>query len=87
MTTIGLKVILFSKHSEKYRSYKGTIGKITPNLLKQKFTAATPLTVLNTDITQAALYNRNWDYISVITDEASKKVSTAVASYSPNKNL
>lgn len=87
MTDIGLKVTLFSKHTGKYSSYKGTIGKIAPNLLKQKFTATKPLTVLHTDITQVALYNGKWGYISVIIDEASKEVLTAVASYSPNKKL
>lgn len=87
MTSIGLKVTLFSKHTGKYSSYKGTIGKIAPNLLKQKFTAIKPLTVLHTDVTQVALYNGKWGYISVIIDEASKEVLAAVASYSPNKKL
>lgn len=30
MKTIGRKVTLFSKHTGKYSSYKGTVGKIGP---------------------------------------------------------
>ncbi|BDZ30130.1 IS3 family transposase [Lactiplantibacillus sp. WILCCON 0030] len=87
MTDMDLKVTLFSKHTGKYSSYKGTVGKIAPNLLKQKFNATKPLTVLHTDVTQVALYNGKWSYISVIIDEASKEVLSAVTSYSPNKKL
>ncbi|KRO03496.1 transposase IS150 IS3 family protein [Levilactobacillus paucivorans] len=87
MTAMGLKVTLFSKHTSKYSSYKGSVGKIAPNLLKQRFNATKPLTVMHTDVTQVPLYNGKWGYISVIIDEASKEVLSAVASYSPNKKL
>lgn len=87
MTSIGLKVTLFSKYTDNYSSYKGTIGKIAPNLLKQQFNATVPLTVLHTDITQVAIYNGKRGYISVIIDEASKEVLAAVGSYSPNKKI
>lgn len=84
---MGLKVSIYSKHTSKYSSYKGEVGKIAPNVLNQKFDAKQPLTVFHTDVTQLRLYNGNWGYISVITDEASKEVMAAVVSSSPNKAM
>ncbi|KRK85702.1 IS3 family transposase [Lentilactobacillus sunkii] len=87
MSDMGLKVSIYSKHTSQYHSYKGQIGKIAPNILKQKFTAKQPLTVLHTDVTQVRLYNGKWGYISAITDEASREVLAAAISDSPNKSL
>lgn len=87
MSAMGLKVSIYSKHTSKYSSYKGEVGKIAPNVLNQKFDAKQPLTVFHTDVTQLRLYNGNWGYISVITDEASKEVMAAVVSSSPNKAM
>lgn len=87
MKALGLKVTLFSKHTSKYSSYKGTVGKVVPNLLNQQFNATKPLTVLHTDITQVALSNGKKGYISTIIDEASKEVLAAIASYSPSNQL
>lgn len=87
MSAMGLKVSIYSKHTSKYSSYKGEVGKIAPNVLNQKFDANQPLTVFHTDVTQLRLYNGNWGYISVITDEASKEVMAAVVSSSPNKAM
>lgn len=82
---MGLKVSIYSKHTSKYSSYKGKVGKIAPNVLNQNFDAKQPLTVFHTDVTQIRLYNGNWGYISAITDEASKEVIAAIVSSSPNK--
>lgn len=87
MGDMGLKVTIYSKHTSKYHSYKGKIGTIAPNILKQKFNAKQPLTVLHTDVTQVRLYNGEWGYISAITDEASREVLAAIVSASPNKAL
>ncbi len=87
MSDMGLKVTVYSKHTSQYHSYKGEVGKTAPNLLKQKFDAKQPLTALHTDVTQVRLYNGQWGYISVITDEASREVLSAVVSGSPNKAL
>jgi len=87
MTVMGLKVTLYSKHTGRYNSYRGSVGKVAPNLLNQTFDATKPLTVMHTDITQVSLTNGKWGYISVITDEASKEVLAILASYSPNKKL
>ena len=87
MSDMGLKVTIYSKHTAKYHSYKGTVGTIAPNLLKQRFDAKHPLTVLHTDVTQVRLYSGEWGYISSITDEATREVLAAVVSASPNKVL
>jgi putative transposase len=85
MSDMGLKCVLYSKHTSKYHSYKGNVGRIAPNILKQKFEATQPLTVFHTDVTQVRLYNGEWGYISSITDEASREVLAAIVSASPNK--
>lgn len=87
MSDMGLKVTIYSKHTSKYHSYKGKVGKIAPNILKQQFGARRPFTVLHTDVTQVRLYNGEWGYISSITDEASREVLAAIVSASPNKML
>lgn len=87
MSALGLKVTIYSKHTAKYRSYKGPVGKVAPNILKQKFDARRPFTVLHTDVTQVRLYSGKWAYISSIKDEASCEVLAAVVSASPNKAL
>lgn len=87
MSAMGLKVSIYSKHTSKYSSYKGKVGKIAPNVLNQNFDAKQPLTVFHTDVTQIRLYNGNWGYISAITDEASKEVIAAIVSSSPNKAM
>lgn len=87
MSDMGLKVSIYSKHTAQYHSYKGRIGKVAPNVLKQQFNAKQPLTVFHTDVTQVRLYNGEWGYISAITDEASREVLAAVVGTSPNKAL
>jgi putative transposase len=87
MSDMGLKCVIYSKHTSKYHSYKGNVGLIAPNILKQKFEATQPLTVFHTDVTQVRLYNGEWGYISSITDEASREVIAAIVSSSPNKAL
>lgn len=87
MSDMGLKCVIYSKHTSKYHSYKGKVGLIAPNVLKQKFEATQPLTVFHTDVTQVRLYNGEWGYISSITDEASREVIATIVSSSPNKVL
>lgn len=87
MSDMGLKCLIYSKHTSKYHSYKGHVGLIAPNILNQKFETTQPLTVFHTDVTQVRLYNGEWGYISSITDEASREVIAAIVSASPNKAL
>jgi len=53
MRKLGLKSIVRMK---KYRSYKGTIGKIAPNILNRDFSATKPNEKWVTDITEFHLF-------------------------------
>lgn len=86
MSKLRLKVSIYSSRS-RYSSYKGTVGRIAPNVLKQSFKEKIPLKVLHTDVTQQKLPNGKFGYISAITDEASGEVLSIEISKSPNKAL
>ena len=49
MKTLNLKCLVRIK---KYRSYKGEIGKMAPNLIQRDFTATAPNQKWTTDITE-----------------------------------
>lgn len=85
MGQLDLSVTLYSRHVSGYHSYKGKIGTINDNLLRQQFDATEPFTVLHTDVTQVKLVDHTWGYISAIIDEASREVLTVVVSQSANK--
>jgi putative transposase len=87
MSVQGLKVQVYSKHTSSYSSYKGKVGRIAPNIIKQVFSEVKPLTVFHTDITQIKLVNNQWGYLSCITDEASGEVVVAEVSASPGMQL
>ena len=52
---------------KKYKSYKGEVGKIAPNLLKRDFTADAPLKKLVTDVTEFHLFGIRI-YLSTVLD-------------------
>lgn len=52
---------------KKYRSYKGEVGKIAPNLLERDFYASKPNTKWVTDVTEFSLFGRKL-YLSPILD-------------------
>ncbi len=52
---------------KKYRSYKGKIGKIAPNILKRDFHASAPNQKWTTDITEFSLFGAKL-YLSPILD-------------------
>ena len=52
---------------KKYRSYKGEVGKIAPNLLKRKFYAEKPNQKWVTDVTEFSLFGQKL-YLSPIMD-------------------
>jgi putative transposase len=88
MDELGVQVSLYNRHKNgKYSSYKGKVGKVANNLLKQDFSHTQPYEVLHTDVTQVRLANRKWAYISAITDEASKEILAFQMSDSPNREL
>lgn len=52
---------------KKYRSYKGEVGKIVPNILKRDFNTTAPNQKWTTDITEFALFGTKL-YLSPILD-------------------
>jgi transposase InsO family protein len=52
---------------KKYRSYKGEVGKIAPNLIKRNFKAAAPNKKWTTDVTEFSLFGTKL-YLSPILD-------------------
>ena len=64
MKTLHLKCMIRLK---KYRSYKGEVGKIAPNILKRDFNTTAPNQKWTTDITEFALFGTKL-YLSPILD-------------------
>ena len=68
MKELGLKCLVRMK---KYRSYKGTVGKIAPNILNRNFQAEKPNDKWVTDITEFRFlggrytYHQCWIYLMV----------------------
>jgi transposase InsO family protein len=64
MKALGLKSMIRIK---KYRSYKGDVGTIAPNILKRDFKAAKPNSKWVTDMTEFSLFGQKL-YLSPILD-------------------
>lgn len=64
MKVMGLKCMVRIK---KYRSYKGQIGKIAPNLIQRDFKADKPNQKWTTDVTEISLFGTKL-YLSPILD-------------------
>jgi len=78
MGELELTSTVYSRHTSGYHSYKGNVGTINDNLLKQKFNVTEPFTVLHTDVTQVKLLDHTWGYISAVMDGASREIITAI---------
>lgn len=64
MQTLGLKSLVRRK---KYRSYRGDVGRVAPNLLAREFNAATPNSKWVTDVTEFGVNGQKL-YLSPIMD-------------------
>ena len=64
MKELGIKCMVRIK---KYRSYKGNVGKIAPNLIARNFYASAPNQKWTTDITEFSLFGEKL-YLSPILD-------------------
>lgn len=64
MKELGLKCLVRIK---KYRSYKGTVGKIAPNILNRNFQSEKPNEKWVTDITEFKLFGKKL-YLSPMLD-------------------
>lgn len=57
----------------KYKSYKGEIGKVAPNILKREFEATKPFEKLTTDVTEFNI-NDTKVYLSPIMDLYNREI-------------
>ena len=70
---------------KKYRSFRGEVGKIAPNLLERDFKADKPNQKWVTDVTEFALFGVKL-YLSPIIDLFNGEVVSYNLSYHPNLN-
>ena len=67
---------------KKYRSYKGAVGKIAPNLLERDFYAEKPNQKWVTDVTEFSLFGEKL-YLSAILDLCSGNLVSYTLSKRP----
>lgn len=83
MKVLGLKCLVRMK---KYKSYKGTIGKIAPNHLDRQFTADAPNEKWVTDITEFKLFGEKL-YLSPVLDLFNGEIITYTIGSRPTYSL
>ena len=83
MKELGLKCLVRMK---KYRSYKGTVGKIAPNILDRNFKAEKPNEKWVTDITEFKLFGEKL-YLSPILDLFNGEIITYTIGSRPTYSL
>ncbi|MED3562816.1 IS3 family transposase [Bacillus xiapuensis] len=83
MKELGLKCLVRMK---KYKSYKGAVGKIAPNLLDRQFTAKRPNQKWVTDITEFKLFGEKL-YLSPVLDLFNGEIITYTIGSRPTYSL
>lgn len=82
MIVLNLKSMVRIK---KYKSYKGEVGRIAPNLINRDFVAASPNKKWTTDITEFSLGGEKL-YLSPILDMYNSEIVSYTISRHPNLN-
>lgn len=83
MEEAGLKCVVRMK---KYRSYKGEVGKIAPNLIARNFKADRPLQKLATDVTEFSLFGVK-RYLSPVMDMFNGEIISYTLYEHPNMDM
>lgn len=83
MKELGLKCLVRMK---KYKSYKGTVGKVAPNILNRQFTAEQPNEKWVTDITEFKLFGEKL-YLSPVLDLFNSEIITYTIGSKPTYSL
>ena len=83
MTELGLKCKVRMK---KYRSYKGEVGRIAPNILERNFKADKPYKKWVTDVTEVSLFGIKC-YLSPIMDLYNREIISYNITYRPTLDL
>ena len=56
MQKLGLQVTSYTRKSRRYNSYKGKVGRITPNRINRRFYTTVPHQKITTDTTEFKYY-------------------------------
>ena len=80
---MNLLKICGKQRKNKYKSYKGEVGKIAPNILNREFYADKPYTKLVTDVTEFSVCDDKV-YLSPILDLYNNEILSYSISLSPN---
>lgn len=83
MKELGLKCLVRMK---KYRSYKGTVGKIAPNILNRNFQSEKPNKKWVTDITEFKLFGEKL-YLSPMLNLFNDEIITYTIGSRPTYSL
>ena len=83
MKELGLKCKVRIK---KYRSYKGDVGRIAPNILERNFKADKPNQKWVTDVTEFSLFGKKC-YLSPIMDLYNREIVSYNITYRPTLDL
>ena len=83
MGQMGLKA---KRKRQHYRSYKGELGKIAPNVIDRDFYADMPDQKWATDVTQVKIKDR-WVYLSPVLDMFNGEIVSYVISNRPDLNM
>ena len=73
------------QRKSKYKSFKGEVGNIAPNIINRNFLANAPFQKLTTDVTEFAVCNEKV-YLSPILDMYNNEIVSYSISISPNFN-
>ena len=73
------------QRKSRYKSYKGEVGKIAPNILNRDYVAKAPFQKLTTDVTEFAVCDEKV-YLSPILDIYNNEIISYSISTSPNFN-
>jgi transposase InsO family protein len=74
------------RKKKRYRSYKGTVGKIAPNVLKRDFAAKEPNRKWTTDVSQIEIQGKKC-YLSPILDMWNGEIISFTIADSPNLKM
>jgi putative transposase len=83
MKELGLKCLVRMK---KYKSYRGTVGKVAPNILERNFTTTAPNEKWVTDITEFKLFGGKL-YLSPVLDLFNGEIITYTIGSRPTNSL
>ena len=83
---MGQMALKAKRKKQHYRSYKGELGKIAPNVLDRDFKATAPNQKWTTDVTQVKIKDRRI-YLSPVLDMFNGEVVSYMISDSPDLKM